>query len=283
MSAVVEVVHNVLVEVRSESSSFEVAVGGAGIGAAILVASSLRARLTRPSSPTAGRIGLAWTRASVVVALFVLLAVQVAQAGWVTGGDAAVLDWLAGHRSGPATALARAVSEVGSPAGTAVLAILAAGWLVRRYRSVVPGAVVLVVLGTAAVVGTVCKHAVARARPPIALRLVAENNFAFPSGHTTATTAVVTAVLAVYLTGGPRPSRALAAVLSAALAVAAVGSSRLYLGVHWLTDVVGGALLGTAVTMVATAVLVMWRGSVSRRDPAGSSVATGRDRVSAAV
>ncbi|WP_158436240.1 phosphatase PAP2 family protein [Nocardia nova] len=270
-------------EVRSESSSFEVAVGGAGIGAAILVASSLRARLTRPSSPTAGRIGLAWTRASVVVALFVLLAVQVAQAGWVTGGDAAVLDWLAGHRSGPATALARAVSEVGSPAGTAVLAILAAGWLVRRYRSVVPGAVVLVVLGTAAVVGTVCKHAVARARPPIALRLVAENNFAFPSGHTTATTAVVTAVLAVYLTGGPRPSRALAAVLSAALAVAAVGSSRLYLGVHWLTDVVGGALLGTAVTMVATAVLVMWRGSVSRRDPAGSSVATGRDRVSAAV
>ena len=164
------------------------------------------------------------------------------------------------HRTGPATAVARAVTEVGSPAAVVVIAMCTAVLAAWRRRSVWPAVLILGTVVAAAGAGTVCKHIVGRARPPIPLHLTTESNFAFPSGHTTATTALVGAVLLVYSTTARSRSRTVVAAFAAVVPVAAVAASRLYLGVHWFTDVVGGVLLGAAVTLMAMTIVLIWQG-----------------------
>ena len=86
------------------------------------------------------------------------------------------------------------------------------------------------------------KHAVGAQRPGAALHLVAKDGPTFPSGHVTYTLALVGIV--ALIVGRDRGRRTHAALAAATVAVAiTVAGTRLYLGVHWLTDVVGGALL----------------------------------------
>ncbi|WP_157122125.1 phosphatase PAP2 family protein [Nocardia violaceofusca] len=255
MSAIVDVVHGLADEVRTESSSREIAVGASALGTAVLLASALAGRVG--DSPASGvRVGWSALRALVLAALFVVVAVQVAESGWITGADAATLRWFVEHRNGTATAWARAITEIGSPVGVAASAVIVAGMLAWRRRSAVPAVFVLGTVGFAAGASTLTKLAVARSRPPAALHLMAEADFSFPSGHTTATTAFVGAVLVVYASTRPGYVRTAAASVSAAVIVAIVAATRLYLGVHWLTDVVGGAMLATAVTLAAATVLL---------------------------
>ena len=77
----------------------------------------------------------------------------------------------------------------------------------------------------------------------------------FPSGHTVQAVAVY-GTLALLLSGGR--SRRIQVVMwsAAALVALAVGASRLYLGVHWLTDVLAGYALGGLVVVVAAAAML---------------------------
>lgn len=90
--------------------------------------------------------------------------------------------------------------------------------------------------GGAALINWLAKHAFHRVRPGLWPSLSPETTFSFPSGHAMQTMAVCTALL-ILRRGLPgyRPSLALAA-----LYVASVGLSRIYLGVHYPSDVVAG-------------------------------------------
>jgi undecaprenyl-diphosphatase len=122
--------------------------------------------------------------------------------------------------------------------GLLVVAVLAHQ---RRWREA--RLVAAVTLGAGALV-EVLKAVVDRPRPPVSVQLAVETNASFPSGHTVLATAVlgVLAALLARRSGSP----AVRAVLpSVAVAVAVlVGLSRLYLGVHWASDVLGAWLLG---------------------------------------
>jgi undecaprenyl-diphosphatase len=72
--------------------------------------------------------------------------------------------------------------------------------------------------------------------------LVTETDFSFPSGHVTGTVALVGATLVVVTF--TRTRARVAALALAVFVVTLVAGTRLYLGVHWLTDVVAGAIFG---------------------------------------
>ncbi len=87
-------------------------------------------------------------------------------------------------------------------------------------------------------------------RPPKAGRHHSRNRYAYPSGHTTATTAIGVAAAAAVASDLPRSGQFL--VWSAAAAAAlAVGWSRLYLDEHWLDDIVGGWMAGIVIGLGA--------------------------------
>jgi undecaprenyl-diphosphatase len=123
--------------------------------------------------------------------------------------------------------------------------ILVAGvvWWVRR-RSLRPLALFFGADGGGALLYNVIKLLVGRPRPPIHDALVRVSGTSFPSGHATQAVAVY-GMMAVLLAGpGSSWRRRVTLRAGAGLIALIVGISRVYLGVHWLTDVVGGWVLG---------------------------------------
>jgi undecaprenyl-diphosphatase len=91
--------------------------------------------------------------------------------------------------------------------------------------------------------------------------LAVATDASFPSGHTAGTAVLCVSVLLLVHAAGPRPVRTLPIAI-AAVAVASVAASRVLLGVHYPTDVLGGALLGTATALALVPLLAI---SVPRR------------------
>lgn len=98
-------------------------------------------------------------------------------------------------------------------------------------------------MGGASASSALIKLLIARPRPASGA-LVAELGYAFPSGHTTSATAGFLAMALVLAGLTPSWRRRVALVLAAALLAISVGVSRIYLGVHVATDVLGGFALG---------------------------------------
>lgn len=131
--------------------------------------------------------------------------------------------------------------------------------LLCRRRAWVDALTVTVAVGGAAALVLGLKLLVARPRPGAAFRLgPVDHAWSFPSGHTL-TSAVVVALLAWLLARGLPRGRAALVYAASALLVLGVAASRVYLGYHWLTDVVASLLIATgllvAVRAARTAVL----------------------------
>ena len=153
-------------------------------------------------------------------------------------------------------AAARAVTLLGDPALVWVASLLLAAVLAARGRARPALLVLAVRLGTQ-VLSSSLKAALDRARPVFDVPVDAAAGGSWPSGHTLSAAGFWTALAVLALPHVRRGRRV--AVLAAGVAVAAlVGASRVLLGVHHLSDVVGGLLLGVGWTAVCTAVLVRY-------------------------
>lgn len=118
----------------------------------------------------------------------------------------------------------------------------------------------LLLAGAAAVgvyAGLLLNHVVGRARPPYEDWWGAAGGPAFPSGHTTVAT--VLGVLGAWALMQGWPRRRAAVVVAGAVVAVAVGWSRVWLGVHWPSDVLGGWLFGTAWALGTVLLLERWR------------------------
>jgi undecaprenyl-diphosphatase len=136
-------------------------------------------------------------------------------------------------------------TSLGGVAVLTLLTILAGGFLFATRRPGL-GVFVLVAVSGGALVSTILKSLFLRARPDIVQHLVQVDSASFPSGH-----AMNAAI--VYLTLGAllarslkdRSARIYLLVMSIVLTVL-IGFSRVYLGVHWPTDVIAGWAVGAA-------------------------------------
>jgi undecaprenyl-diphosphatase len=185
----------------------------------------------------------------------------------ITWIDKPTSRWLAAHRDLWLTTVLRAVTIGGDPRFLAALAFpvsLVAGWRCRSWRPVAlalaAGAGIALMLFTA-------KALVGRERPPLPYAAVAADGYSFPSGHATGTAAIL--VLSAWILTrwliAPWAGRVIvwAVAIGAALVI---GYSRIYLGVHYVSDVLAGWLLGLAWAGVVMLVGTWWT-DVPRRSP----------------
>lgn len=193
------------------------------------------------------------------VGLFVIVAAQVVAGGWLTRWDVGVLEWFVAHRSDGWSTAAREFTFFGNPGRATVVAAAVAvfvGWRAKDWRAAV------LIGGTvagAAFAGAMLKQVLDRSRPPADTRMTVVTNMSFPSGHAGATTALVGVVLLTYLSTRPGRLRAWGAVALGVVLVITMCLTRLYLGVHWLTDVVGGTILGGTAVAIAAVAQAHWR------------------------
>ena len=130
-------------------------------------------------------------------------------------------------------------------------------WRGRRADAVL----VVGAMAGASLVFRLLKMVLDRPRPPAADRLVAETNESLPSGHATMSVVVIGSLVVLAWAG--RGARARAAMVAAAAAwIGAVGATRVYLGVHWFSDVLAGWLVGAAWLALCVTLWLRWRARV---------------------
>ncbi len=199
-----------------------------------------------PRSSPARTAVVALAALSAIAGLFVALAL-VGRGFDVEGFDRSVTDGVHGLFGADARGTMRILTYLGGTQVALPLTALVALGLARlRDRPAMVGLIVAYA-ATQAIV-TLVKLLVGRDRPAGSLEQV--GGYAFPSGHS-ATAVALYGALALIVARRWGPRGRVAAIAGAVLLAAIVGVTRVYLGVHYPTDVLGGWLLGATVLAVA--------------------------------
>ncbi len=162
----------------------------------------------------------------------------------LTQFDLTVLDWLHRHTSSAGLSAFHAISWLGSPLVLGTEAVLVAILLAARQRWLMLGAWGAA-LGGASVLNSILKAIIHRPRPVYAAAYLHTYTYSFPSGHAMGSLigyGMLAYLLIVLWT--ERRSTRLGVIAVTAVLVLAIGMSRLYLGVHYFSDVVGGFAAG---------------------------------------
>jgi membrane-associated phospholipid phosphatase len=176
------------------------------------------------------------------------------------GVDDAVRAWVLAHQVAPVSAAFRVITVVGSANALAWVAVVMSVWLWgRRGRHIAAVVASAPAVATALFVGI--KDLFHRTRPPGALPLHLVS-YSFPSGHATASTAVLITLSYVLAREGLLSHRR--ALLIGWLGPLLVGLSRIYLDVHWTTDVLAGWGLGLVVAALSASVYEHLRSRIAR-------------------
>ncbi|MFG3639801.1 phosphatase PAP2 family protein [Micromonospora sp. NPDC047762] len=228
---------------------------------------SWRRRRFDPDHALGLRLTLAATAAFLVLVPFALLTLLVLGT-WAPLHrlDAAVTDALHGYaQDHPAwVALMRGWTEVFAPMPLRAVVLLLVVWLLRRgaRRLALWAATTMVVGG---LVGPLLKLLVGRDRPELLDPVARAAGYSFPSGHALNATLVAGVLLLVLLPYARRGVERAALWVAAVLLTVVTGLSRVTLGVHFTSDVVGGWLLGVAVVAATTAAFTSWRAHTGLR------------------
>lgn len=155
------------------------------------------------------------------------------------------------------TTTMRALSDSGKTVVWFVVMALVAGWLFWRRLRRLALFVVVTVLGSS-LLNNLVKLVVNRARPHLSDPVAVAAGKSFPSGHSQAAIVGYGVLLAVFLPIIPRRWRPLA-VIGGALMALLIGFSRIALGVHYLSDVIGAFLIGTVWLIGMATAFRTWR------------------------
>ncbi|MYN44501.1 phosphatase PAP2 family protein [Pseudoduganella sp. FT93W] len=207
---------------------------------------------------------------ALAMAVFHALAVAVLGQGGITVLDVQVAQWFHARAFEPLTSVMRIISmlHTGIPMVLLVLALAAYFWRIGAHYWLLA---VLVATPTGALLNVAIKYTIQRPRPVFEEPLVSLLTYSFPSGHTAAAT-MFWGLLACYLViVRPQWHARLLAVLLSISMVLLVALSRMYLGAHYLSDVL-------AAMAESVAWLAIWLTAIStlrRRREARQRAAAG--------
>ncbi len=192
---------------------------------------------------------------------FVLVAIsdEVMQGRPLTVMDAEFSAWLQTTRTPLRLNVMRYVTWLGSTVVAATITTVVGIYLLLRRRRYWFAVFVLSVAG-GAILNRILKGAFQRARPQLDDPVFTFTGYSFPSGHTLTATVVYGCLAALIVANTKDQTVRVVSILSASLVIALVAFSRIYLGAHYLTDVVGAIAEGLAwLSLCFTLVYSLWR------------------------
>ena len=181
----------------------------------------------------------------VFIATLVFIGVAVGvQTGYLDGFDDAVRYRVYSMRSDKLTVFWRLITHSGDRYVVIILGIILL--LIKSLREKYGVKFAIATLSSTALY-QIMKYIFQRPRPDLALRLIEQGGYSFPSGHSM--NCLVSFGILIYLLLRYCENRRLAKILSVGLGLLTIliGFSRVYVGVHYPTDIIGGWSLGIAV------------------------------------
>lgn len=197
-------------------------------------------RRTRLAPSLRMAVGIVALDLALVVALAMLIDV-----GALRPVDQAIIDAIRAQPLVGPLAWLRGATELGSTWWVAIVAVAVAvvEILAGRVRL---GLAAAATIGVASLANSLIKDAVERQRPSLIPPIVVEPGYSFPSGHSLSAMIAYGVVAVLVARSALPPWVRVAAIAGLGILVGVVGLSRIYLGAHYPSDVVGGYLVGLA-------------------------------------
>lgn len=187
-----------------------------------------------------------WVIFAILVAVFGVIAYAVIS-GKISGFDTSVYKVVTHFTNPVLDNLYKIITFFGSVVGIIVFAVLVLIFMKNKKKAL------WIVGGTAGatILNNIIKFAVRRERP-LVRRLVEEKSFSFPSGHTMGAVGFYGMMIFFIWKSGLKKSLKILYTCLLTLLIVAIMVSRIYLGAHFASDVLAGALIGTAFLIVYT-------------------------------
>jgi undecaprenyl-diphosphatase len=201
-------------------------------------------------STSAGRLSLWWGGAALALLIFVRITREFIE-GDVSALDSAIHLAVVRSRTPWLTIVAVDVTALGSITLVVLLSVftLVALLVLRDRRNALE---LLAASAGAGILTLLTKNFIERIRPDEAQQLIVVSGFSYPSGHSVSTAAVYLTIAIIACRYVEHSGLKTAIFLAATIVIIMVGASRVYLGVHYATDVVSGISLGVAWSLLLT-------------------------------
>lgn len=189
-----------------------------------------------------------WITLFFTVTLFIMIMIFVL-CGKIQNFDSVIYQFLMKFKSDNMTIFMKSITKLANTSTIIILCLASLTSLLKKYKG---SLFLLINMVISTILNLACKNIICRERPEMVRRLIEESGFSFPSGHAMASVSFYGFI--IFLVINSNLSKTLKTIISALLSliIIFIGISRVYLGVHYPSDVVAGYLFSFSLLIIST-------------------------------